>query len=218
MKYTAIILAAGSGTRTGLKVNKILQKIHEKSVLNYSINFFENDHECNQIILVVNANDFALLSNLKISKNSNVILGGNTRQESVYNSLQHIHEKFVLVHDAARPFIPKKGVEELKHELLKHSSLTLGVKVTDTIQKIHDGYVFETLNRNSLIATQTPQAFHLDKLIEAHNLAVKNGFEATDDTTLLLELLDIPALFVKGDTRNIKFTTIEDLKLLEVIL
>lgn len=218
MKYTAIILAAGSGTRSGLKENKILFKIDGKRVVDFSINFFENDDDCSSIILVINEqniDEFFIPDKSKIVK---IIFGGNTRQKSVYNSLKFIEEKYVLIHDAARPFIPKKSVEELKLKLLDYSSLTLGVRVTDTIQRVDDSFVYETLNRDHLMATQTPQAFHKDKLIEAHALAIKNNVEATDDTTLLLTLLDIPAFFVEGDKKNIKFTNIDDLTFLEVIL
>ena len=218
MKYTAIILAAGSGKRTGLEENKILYKIHKKRVVDYSLNFFENDQDCVEIILVINAENILQFSDVKTTKISQVIFGGDSRQESVRNSLKYIQENYVLIHDAARPFIPKKGVEELKSLLPEYSSLSLGIKVTDTIQKVHHGYIYETLDRDILIATQTPQAFHKDKLIEAHYLALEQGFEANDDTTLLLELLNIPALFVEGDKRNIKFTRIDDLSLLEVIL
>lgn len=218
MKYTAIILAGGSGKRSGLKENKILLKIHDKKVVDYSINFFENDNDCTGIILVINKNDYNHFFNAKYSKIYKIIFGGITRQKSVFNSLDFIEEKYVLIHDAARPFIPKECVENLKLNLSDYSSLTLGVRVSDTIQRVEGSFVCDTLDRNHLIATQTPQAFHKDQLIKAHMLASANNIEATDDTTLLLNLLNIPAFFVEGDKRNIKFTNIDDLLFLEVIL
>ncbi len=218
MKYSAIILAAGSGKRSGLKDNKILLKIHEKRIVDFSIKYFENDVDCSQIILVINRNDFNHFDILKNSKINQVIFGGLTRQKSVYNSLEFIEEEYVLIHDAARPYIPKESVEILKRNLSRYSSLTLGVKVSDTIQRVENSFVNETLDRNQLIATQTPQAFHKSKLIEAHKLALQKNIESTDDTTLLLELLNIPAFFVEGDKKNIKFTNMDDLLFLEVIL
>ncbi len=218
MKYSAIILAAGSGKRSGLKDNKILLKIHEKRIVDFSIKYFENDVDCSQIILVINRNDFNHFDIPKNSKINQVIFGGLTRQKSVYNSLEFIEEKYVLIHDAARPYIPKESVEILKRNLSRYSSLTLGVKVSDTIQRVENSFVNETLDRNQLIATQTPQAFHKSKLIEAHKLALQKNIESTDDTTLLLELLNIPAFFVEGDKKNIKFTNMDDLLFLEVIL
>lgn len=218
MKYSVIILAAGSGSRTGLNYNKILYKINGKRVIDYSLNFFENDLDCSQIILVVNPQDISAFSIGNNSKISNIIFGGKTRQESVRNSLKYIDENYVLIHDSARPFIPIESIENMKEYLLDKSSLTLGVPVTDTIQKVAYGFVTETIDRKPLIATQTPQAFHRDVLVKAHFMAFEQNFEATDDTTLLLGMLDIKAFVVPGDQRNIKFTNISDAKFLEVVL
>ncbi len=78
--------------------------------------------------------------------------------------------------------------------------------------------VVKTLDRNTLIITQTPQGFDKDMLLKAHKLAIKDGYIGTDDTVLIEKYLDIKAFIVKGDYRNIKLTTVDDIKLLEVIL
>jgi 2-C-methyl-D-erythritol 4-phosphate cytidylyltransferase len=218
MKYSAIILAAGKGLRTGLSYNKILQKIHGKYLIDYSIDFFLNDEDCAQIILVVSKENQRQFLLSKKSKISHVILGGNLRQESVFSSLSFIQEKYVFIHDGARPFIPKKSVAEMKRNIVDYASITLGVFVTDTIQRVKQGFVEETLNREQLIFTQTPQAFHKDQLVRAHHLAREQKYIGTDDASLLLKFLDTKALVVKGDKRNLKFTSIDDLPYLEVIL
>jgi len=218
MKYSAIILAAGKGTRTGLKHNKILHEINGKKIVDFSLNFFLNDKECSQIILAISSNDISVLKDYQNNEKVSMISGGNTRQESVFKSLQFLQENYVLVHDAARPFLPVKSIENLKSKLLDYPSVTLGIPVTDTIQRVDDDFAYEILDRSSLIATQTPQGFHTDKLIKAHKLAKENNYTGTDDTSLLLTFLDIKSYVIMGDYRNIKFTTKEDLSYLEVIV
>lgn len=218
MRYTAIILAAGKGKRTALSFNKIFYKIHEKSLVDYSIDFFKNDEDCKQIILLVSKENIDGFQSKKNGKISHLILGGNTRQNSVYNSLDFIQEKYVFIHDAARPFLPKKSIQNMKKKICDFPSITLGVFLTDTIQRVEEGFVKEPLKREELIAVQTPQAFHKDLLVKAHQLAKEENHQATDDASLLFTFLGISTLVVEGDKRNIKFTTMEDLAFLEVIL
>lgn len=218
MKYSAVVLAAGKGERTGLKMNKILYEILGKKVIDYSLDFFLNDQDCLQIILVINPDDFLALEHYQNHKKISIISGGKFRQESVYKSLQFLQQDYVIIHDGARPFISVDCFTDLKGKMFENSSVTLGVPITDTIQRVEGGYAKEILDRTALVSVQTPQGFHRDKLKEAHKLANKNGFIGTDDTSLLLEFLRIPAFVVAGDKRNIKFTTRDDIPYLEVIL
>jgi len=218
MKYSAVVLAAGQGTRTGLKHNKILHEINGKKIVDFSLNFFLNDKDCSQIILVIHSKEFSVLKDYQNCSKITMISGGNSRQESVYKSLQFLQEKFVLIHDAARPFLPVKSIKNLKDKLFDYPSVTLGVPVTDTIQRVDGDFAYEILDRTSLIATQTPQGFHTRKLIQAHELAREQKYTGTDDTSLLLKFLDIKSYVIMGDYRNIKFTTQEDLSYLEVIV
>ena len=125
---------------------------------------------------------------------------------------------YVLIHDGARPYINKESVENLLLSLGNNDSVTLGVKVKETIQKVDGNTVVNTLERSNLIITQTPQGFKKSLITKAHDLAFDNGYIGTDDTVLLDKFLNIKATFVHGDYRNIKLTTIEDIKLLEVVL
>ncbi len=218
MKYSAVILAAGSGSRTGLNFNKVFYEIKGKRIVEYSLDFFLNEPLCNQIILVVNETNFSSIQKQYSSDKILVILGGNTRQQSVYKSLTVVVNKIVLIHDSARPFINSSSVTNLLTVLETNMSATLGVKVKDTISVCDGNRLVKSLRRDSLVALQTPQGFNLDLLLESHELAIKEGFTATDDTALLKKYKGIDPIFVIGDYRSIKLTTIDDIKLLEVIL
>ena len=218
MKYSAIILAAGSGKRTGLKLNKILYEINGKSVIKYSIDFFIEDKNCRDIVLVASTIDYDYCLRNFDGNKVKVVLGGETRRDSVRLALRSAVCDYVLVHDGARPFITKESVDRILESLIHNDSVTLGVKVKETIQEIDGNRVVKTLDRSKLIITQTPQGFVKKKLIKAHDIALRKGYYGTDDTILLEEFMGIKASFILGDYRNIKLTTVEDIKLLEVIL
>lgn len=218
MKYSVIILAAGSGVRTGLEYNKILYKIKGKNVLDYSIDYFKNDDKCKELILVCSHNDFNYIHNTYSSVVNHIIVGGKTRQESVYNGLQIVNGKYVLIHDSARPYLPKKCIEELLNDVEFTNATTLAVYVKDSIVKTNSNRIEKMLDRSELLAIQTPQAFQTALIREAHAKARKYNFLGTDDTSLISRFTDVMPSFVLGDYRNIKLTTIEDVQLLEVIL
>lgn len=218
MKCSAIILAAGSGKRTGLQYNKVLYEVHGKKILEYSIEKLREFPVIHEIILVVSSTELDYFKDRYNSLVDHIVVGGKERQDSVYNALQVVQNEYVLIHDGARPYIPQAAITDLLSLLVSEKSLTLGVKVKDTIQRVSGDKVIETLNRDELYAVQTPQAFHTDVIVKAHHLAKKDHFIGTDDTVLVERYLTIPTHMVMGDYRNIKLTTLDDIKLLEVIL
>lgn len=218
MNCSAIILAAGSGKRTGLKYNKVLYEINGKKLIDYSIEKFNAFPSIDEIILVVSFNELEYFRSRYSKKVDFIVVGGKERQDSVYNALQAVTNDYVLIHDGARPFIPEYSMKELLPLLETEKSLTLAVKVKDTIQRVREGKAIETLDRNELYSVQTPQAFELKTIMKAHDLAKKDNFSGTDDTVLVEKYLHIPAHIIVGDYRNLKLTTLDDIKLLEVIL
>lgn len=218
MKFSAVILAAGSGVRTGLEYNKILHKINGKRVLDYSVDFFKNYGACKEIILVVSDNDYNVMFDEYSTKKCHVIVGGTSRQQSVYKGLNKATNNYVLVHDSARPFINSTKIDELCKDLIETRATTLGVYVKDTTVKTIGNRLGKALDRNNLLAIQTPQAFERDLLIKAHEKAIKTGYIATDDTDLIAKFTNVMPSYVLGDYRSVKLTTIEDIKYLEVIL
>lgn len=123
----------------------------------------------------------------------------------------------VLVHDGARPFLTHESIEALLSKTILTGAATLAVPVKDTIKRAKDGVVVETVERSSLWSIQTPQAFHLPIILEAHEKAVRENFLGTDDASLL-ERVDQAVSIVAGEYTNIKITTPEDLYIAEAIL
>jgi 2-C-methyl-D-erythritol 4-phosphate cytidylyltransferase len=218
MKYTAIILAAGSGIRTGLDYNKIFHKINGKRVLDYSIEFFKNSTRCEEIILVCSDDDFNFVYNEYSSDVDRIIPGGKNRQNSVYNGLQKVNSEYVLIHDSARPFISEEKIDLLCDDVIFTKATTLAVFVKDTIVRINGNRLGSTIDRSTLLAVQTPQAFDTKLIINAHEKAKMVGFIATDDTDLVAKFTNVMPSYVIGDYRSVKLTTIEDIPYLEVIL
>ncbi len=218
MNYSAIILAAGSGVRTGLDYNKILVEINGKRVLDYSVEFFQNHEECTDIVLVCSERDFNFVYSRYSEVVDTIMIGGNSRQESVYKGLNKAVEDFVLIHDSARPYINKDVIDKLLANLLTTNATTLAVKVTDSIIKINGNRLGKTLDRTNLLSIQTPQAFSKQIILDAHKKALKIGYKATDDTDLVAKFTNITPAYVIGDYRSIKLTTKEDIELLKVIL
>jgi 2-C-methyl-D-erythritol 4-phosphate cytidylyltransferase len=222
MPYQVIIPAAGQGKRMGAGKNKLLVELNDIPLLIHTLRVFEQDEECTGIILAIHPQDMyefeALLKKHEITKVENIVLGGKERQHSIYNALKTVvGGGVILVHDAARPFIKKEHIHRLVDAATKTGAAIIGVPAKDTMKKVLDGKVLETIERSSLWAVQTPQAFRMSTLLKAYELAEKENFLGTDDASLV-ERLSIPITMVEGDYDNIKLTTQEDLFFAEAIL
>jgi len=218
MNYSVIILAAGSGVRTGLDINKVLIEIKGKKVLDYSLDFFKNNEECKEIVLVCSEVDFNYIYSRYNDKVNVIITGGSSRQESVYKGLNKATYEYVLVHDSARPYLNSDCISALVDNLLETKATTLAVFSKDTIVKINGNRLGKTLERNELLLIQTPQGFLKDLLLEAHEKARNTGYIGTDDTSLIAKFTNVTPAFVMGDYRSIKLTTKDDIEILKVIL
>ncbi|WML42554.1 2-C-methyl-D-erythritol 4-phosphate cytidylyltransferase [Neobacillus sp. PS3-40] len=222
MPYQVIIPAAGQGKRMGAGKNKLLVELNDIPLLIHTLRVFEQDEECTGIILAIHPQDMyefeALLKKHKIMKVENIVFGGKERQHSIYNALKTVvGGGVILVHDAARPFIKKEHIHRLVDAATKSGAAIIGVPAKDTMKKVLDGKVLETIERSSLWAVQTPQAFRMSTLLKAYELAERENFLGTDDASLV-ERLSIPIMMVEGDYDNIKLTTQEDLFFAEAIL
>ena len=144
--------------------------------------------------------------------------GGARRQESVAAALQRCAgSKWVTVHDAARPLAPPDLFRTVLGAARDHGAATCGVPCVDTVKQIGDGLVTATLDRTTLIATQTPQAFATNVLLRAHLNAREHGIQGNDDA-YLVERLGKPVAVVPGDPRNVKVTGPLDLSLVRALL
>ncbi|WP_175614711.1 2-C-methyl-D-erythritol 4-phosphate cytidylyltransferase [Piscibacillus halophilus] len=218
--YQVIVLAAGQGRRMNAGKNKQLIEIGGQTLIEHTLQVFENDDWCDSIYVVVHPNEQKLMGDLigkQFSKVKKIVNGGDERQDSVREGLLSLEQKLVtFVHDGARPFVTEDELHELYEQTIKHGAAFLGVPVTDTIKQIKDGKV-QTLNRSELVAAQTPQAFTYDWLKKAHDYAYEHKIYATDDVALLEYLGHSPA-FVHGKLSNFKITNPEDIQKAENML
>ncbi|MCM3125723.1 MULTISPECIES: 2-C-methyl-D-erythritol 4-phosphate cytidylyltransferase [unclassified Mesobacillus] len=223
MPYQVIIPAAGQGKRMGAGKNKLLLTLEATPILIHTLKVFEADPECSGIILAIHPDDEqefkSLLNEYGIHKVSSLVTGGQERQDSVYNGLMAVSSRdgIVLVHDAARPFIKIETIHKLVDVASKDGGAIVAVPVKDTIKKAANNQVSETVERSSLWSVQTPQAFRVSVLLEAHNKAAREQFIGTDESSLV-ERIPHPVSIIEGDYDNIKLTTPEDLYFAEAIL
>ena len=161
--YSAIVLAAGIGSRMGLGYNKMLHQIKGQPVVVHTIKKFLNDVTCGQVVLVVNELEIETMQQLLSDagvKNPRIeiVSGGSERQYSVYHGLQVVREEVVLVHDGARPFVTQQMISECFELAKKGHPSIVAVPVKDTMKRVVNGVVVETPNRDEMYSVQTPQA------------------------------------------------------------
>ncbi|MGJ7922956.1 2-C-methyl-D-erythritol 4-phosphate cytidylyltransferase [Neobacillus sp. LXY-4] len=222
MGYQVVIPAAGLGKRMGAGKNKLLLPLNGIPVLIHTLLVFEDDEECEGIVLAIQPNDEQefkkLIKKYKIKKVLSLTIGGKERQDSVYNALQTVStDGIVLVHDGARPFIQQETIHQVVAAAEQDGAAVVAVPVKDTMKKVQDNKIIETIERSSLWAVQTPQAFRISILLEAHHLAQKDGFLGTDEASLV-ERIPYNIYIVESSYDNIKLTTPEDLYFAEAII
>ncbi|MBO8165242.1 MAG: 2-C-methyl-D-erythritol 4-phosphate cytidylyltransferase [Brevibacillus sp.] len=216
--YTGVVIvAAGSGKRMGAGRNKLWLTIDGKSILAHTVERFATHPEVEEVVLVVSEKDeadvIAWLSKVPYRKKVSLTLGGAERQDSVRAGLAALSEQcdYVLVHDAARPFVTKQQITEIIAKVQEDEAVVMAVPVKDTIKVVNrSGIVEATPARESLWAVQTPQAFRLSLLREAHQKALLEQIHGTDCATLV-EWLGFPVKILAGSYENIKITTPDDI-------
>ncbi|RAK48572.1 2-C-methyl-D-erythritol 4-phosphate cytidylyltransferase [Macrococcoides bohemicum] len=217
--YDVIIPAAGMGKRMQANQNKILLTINHKSILEHTVQVFQNDDNCRAIHLAAQRDEISMLQSMltNYSKIDVITEGGSERQYSIYNVLKVIEPcEYVFVHDAARPFVTQDTLNKLYESIQQNHSVIAAVKVKDTIKRIENDQVTETLKRDELWQIQTPQAFSYQLLLDAYNKADADHFLGTDDASLVERISKVH--IVESDYDNIKITTPEDMFFAEAIL
>jgi 2-C-methyl-D-erythritol 4-phosphate cytidylyltransferase len=152
-------------------------------------------------------------------KKIELTVGGASRQESVFKGLLNLvarNPRIVLVHDAVRPFLTSALIQSSIEAAAETGACTIASAVTDTVKKVKDGTIRETIDRSELYLIQTPQAARFDWLLDAHKAAQKHGLSTTDDAAIL-EAIGHQVQIVQGQPYNIKVTTAADLSLCEAI-
>ena len=206
---TAIILLGGNSSRMNGTVNKVYMKLYNKQVINYSLDAFLKVEEIDQIILVYNPKDKALLDNVLSyypDDDIKIIEGGSTRHESVRNALEYVQTEQVLIHDAARPYITPTDIRSIIKSLDRFDAATLFHPVVDQIK-----WNGRTIPKYELKAVTTPQGFNK----KAYNYLLNNPNSVAQDDLEIIENTNYSIGYIKETTNNKKITFKEDLQSLE---
>ena len=223
MNIGVVIPAAGRGKRMMSNINKQYLKLFSRPVIAHTLDLFYQDNRIKDIVLVVRDTEVSYCQKQVLEKynfnNVQIVAGGETRRESVYAGLMAFSPAidYVIIHDGARPLLDRQVVNRVINEVEEYKAITTGVQVKDTIKTKDNGdFVARTIDRDKLVAIQTPQAFAYQLIIEAHK-KISDNVKVSDDASLV-EKLGKPVKIVKGSYQNIKITTPEDLDYARLIL
>ncbi len=217
---TAVILVAGNSTRYGQNRNKNFENIQGKPVMLYSLEEFHKNRYIDNIIIGAKEEEIPIIKNIllkeQFTKPIDMIVGGNSRQETVYHCIQKTEADIVVIHDGARPAIKQEYINQCIESMKEFEGATVGVPSKDTI-KITDenNIVIQSTQRSNTWIVQTPQCFERKILLDMHEKCKQE--EMTDDC-MLLEKNKNKVKILEGDYTNIKITTYEDLEIMKKIM
>lgn len=213
-RVIAIIVAAGRGKRLGSSLPKQFLKVRGRTILEMSVEAFEQNKYVDEIFVAANADYCELAEKLcrGFSKLKKIVAGGAERQDSVRAALDCLRGEngIVLVHDAARPFVSEAVINAVIEGTADFGAAIPTVPAKDTIRQV-DGTGSRTLQRETLACVQTPQGFRISLIKHAFEKAQAEGFLGTDDASLV-ERMGINISMVQGEDGNRKITTREDLE------
>ena len=218
MSRWIVVVAAGRGTRAGLGMNKVFHRVNGRSVLARCLDSLALSGRYDGAALVLSESDRAAYEALREAEGPFPLVrcvanGGDTRQASVYNGLCALPEgvKIVSIHDAARPFVSAEVIDTTLASAEENGSGVISTPVTDTIKQLMPDGRVRSLDRSSLRAVQTPQSFRFDQIMSAHERALADGVEATDDAMLYEHYYGSVCLVTApGAEENKKLTTKSD--------
>ncbi|MCP4684213.1 MAG: 2-C-methyl-D-erythritol 4-phosphate cytidylyltransferase [bacterium] len=229
MKTCALIVAAGASRRLGGDVPKQFREVCGRPLLSWTIGRFEKAESIDEIVVVV-AEENLLFTSEKVvdpygfRKVNKIVPGGESRRESVLKGLERlpISTGLVAIHDGARPTVAPIDIDAVVAMAAAEQSAILAARATDTVKRAEQGYIFATLDRESLFLAQTPQVFGYDMIITAHReLAseIKGAEESgiTDDASIV-EARGFKVRIVEPRHPNMKVTTADDLRMAELLL
>lgn len=218
-KVTAIVVAAGRGSRFGGSLPKQFLKMGDRTVLENALLPFEKHRAVDSIIVAASMEYMDLcrrlcsgFSKVGAGSSSGIVEGGVQRQDSVNACLKMVSNGLVLVHDGARPFVTEQVIDRVLEGAYNQGASVPCVPVKDTVRTTDcgGGRSSATLERSSLFCVQTPQCFDAHILKRAYDDAYAHGYTGTDDAGLV-ERLGVDIFLAEGDYGNIKITTREDL-------
>lgn len=218
---SAVMVAAGSSTRMGM--DKLMLPLDDIPVIVHTLRAVQAAPSVGEIVLVAREDLLVPMSQLcqdyAISKVTKVVRGGDSRTQSVRLGTLEVSRdaQVIAIHDGARPFVSVEVIEQAVAQAMDTGAAAPAVPVKDTIKVAHDGLVESTPDRSSLFAVQTPQVFEASLIKAALQKALDDGAELTDDCAAV-ERLGMRVVLTRGDERNIKLTTPEDLAVAQAML
>ena len=211
MKTTAIIPAAGSGTRMGQPKQFLM--LGDMPVLAHTLRAFSRAESVDEVIVADREEDILLIwdmvTEFSISKVSKIVNGGETRTDSVRAAFREVADnvEIIAIHDGARPFVTPRIIQAVVEKTYQTGAAIVATRLTDTLKKINaDGQVETTLDRNAFWRVQTPQGFSREIILEAYAQPSDILAAATDDS-MLVERLGYAVHVVEGEAENFKITT-----------
>lgn len=224
-KNIAVILSGGIGSRFGLDIPKQFAKLAGKTIIEHSIEAFDNHKLIDEICIVVHSNykhliDEYVLKN-RYKKVTKIISGGNERYESSLAAINAYDGKSanLIFHDAVRPFVSNKIIDSVIEALKHYNCVDVAIPATDTIIEIKDGIISNIPPRHLMMQGQTPQAFKIDIIKKAYDIALKDSeFKTTDDCGVVKRYLPNESIAVVfGSLDNMKITYPQDLNIADKI-
>ncbi len=239
--YSAVLVAGGAGSRFARQAKqaelevradtigepKQFQPLNGYRLYTWSLSRLYKNGNLTNIVVTVPAyfineisRELEDLFPAQVASRISVIAGGSTRQESVYKGLEKLSElgkpDFVLVHDAARPFISDKTINDAIETVTARGACTIATPVSDTLKRVEQDKICQTINREHLFAVQTPQAAPFGLLLQCHQEAAARGIGVTDDAAIL-EHFGHEVVIFAGSNNNIKVTIFDDMRTCELL-
>ena len=225
MKVTAIVLAAGKGSRMNSSTPKQYLTLLGKPVLFYSLQAFENSN-VDEIILVTGSGEQEyckkeIIEKYQLNKVVHIVEGGRERYHSVHHGLLAATDSdFVLIHDGARPLISVEVINYAIEKVKRHKACVAGMPAKDTIQYVDEtGTICKTPERRLTWIAQTPQCFSYELALSSYNKAIEEeNNSVTDDAMVVQRYGNVRSVMFEGGYENIKVTTPEDILIAECLL
>lgn len=197
---TVVLMMAGNASRMHSSENKVYLPLGNKMVFEHSLNLFLSYGL--EVVCVIRKEDRSYLKEYETKVK--IVYGGKTRQESVYEGLKEASQPYVLIHDAARPFLSKSIVDSCISSLRKKTACLVVAPCKDSI---YQKTPLQSIRREELVLAQTPQGGKTADFLEVHQKAIEERISATDDISLLLKYKDVIVELIEGEDTNFKITT-----------
>ncbi|MDO5663222.1 MAG: IspD/TarI family cytidylyltransferase [Brachybacterium sp.] len=217
-----VVLAGGTGSRLGAGINKAFLPLHGRTIAAWALRTMAGVDGVGPLVFVVRPEDrhhAEVVVEREVDAPVEVILGGQTRQESELQALRHLADRIdsgsvrsVLIHDAARPLVSHGLVAAVLHAARESGGALPGIPAEDIVT-VDEAGVLATGAPAGLIRVQTPQGFRAAPLLDAYEAAARDGFVGTDTASCAEEYTDLSVTWVRGEEANLKITYAQDLML-----